>query len=73
MTRVVFCVIAHLRIPYLNVVVSVVVEVEHPVDLGVATDLEILDAFHALRDSLSRVFLHLYIVELPARTKKGKR
>lgn len=65
-TRVVFCVIAHLRVPYLNVVVSVVVEIEHPVDLGVATDLEILDVFHALRDSLSRVFLHLNIVELPA-------
>lgn len=57
--------VAHLRTPYLNVVITVVVKVENPIDFGVATDSEILDALHTLRNCLSRVFLHLDIVELP--------
>lgn len=61
--------IAHLGVPYLNVVITVVVEIEHPVDLGVTTDLEILDVFNALRDGLSRVLFHLDVVELPETRK----
>lgn len=59
---------AHL-IPYLNVVVSVVVKVEDPVDLGVASDHEILDGLDALLHRLSRVLLHLYVVELPEKER----
>lgn len=57
--------VAHLGTPYLNVVITIVVKVENPVDFGVATDSEILDALHAFRNCLSRVFLHLDVVELP--------
>ena len=57
--------VAHLGTPYLNVVITVVVKVENPVDFGVATDSEIFGVLHALRNCLSRVFLHLDIVELP--------
>lgn len=57
--------IAHLGTPYLNVVITIVVKVENPVDFGVATDSEILDVLHAFRNCLSRVFLHLDVVELP--------
>lgn len=57
--------VAHLGTPYLNVVITVVVKVENPVDFGVATDSEIFSVLHALRNCLSRVFLHLDIVELP--------
>lgn len=57
--------VAHLGTPYLNVVITIVVKVENPVDFGVATDSEILDVLHAFRNCLSRVFLHLDVVELP--------
>lgn len=57
--------VAHLGTPYLNVVITVVVKVENPVDFGVATDSKILDVLHALRYCLSRVFLHLDVIELP--------
>lgn len=56
--------VAHLGTPYLNVVITVVVKVENPVDFGVATDSEIFDVLHALRNCLPRVFLHLDVVEL---------
>lgn len=65
--------VAHLGTPYLNVVITVVVKVENPIDFGVATDSEILDVLHALRNRLSRVFLHLDVVELPETIQKGAR
>lgn len=65
--------VAHLRTPYLNVVITVVVKVENPIDFGVATDSEILDVFHALRNCLSRVFLHLDVVELSETKQKNAR
>lgn len=61
--------VAHLRTPYLNVVITVVVKVENPVDFRVAPNSEVFDAFHALRNRLSRVFLHLDVVELPETTE----
>lgn len=57
--------VAHLGTPYLNVVITVVVKVENPIDFGVATDSKIFGVLHALRNCLSRVFLHLDVVELP--------
>lgn len=57
--------VAHLGTPYLNVVITVVVKVENPIDFGVATDSEILDVLNTFRNCLSRVFLHLDVVELP--------
>lgn len=63
--------VAHLGTPYLNVVITVVVKVENPIDFGVATDSEILDVFHALRNCLSRVFLHLDVVELSETKQKN--
>lgn len=65
--------VAHLGTPYLNVVITVVVKVENPIDFGVATDSEILDVFHALRNCLSRVFLHLDVVELSETKQKNAR
>lgn len=61
--------VAHLGTPYLNVVITVVVKVENSVDFGVATDSEILGVLHALRNRLSRIFLHLDVVELPETQK----
>lgn len=63
--------VAHLGTPYLNVVITVVVKVENSVDFRVATDSEILGVLHALRNCLSRVFLHLDVVELPETRWKG--
>lgn len=58
--------VAHLGTPYLNVVITVVVKVENSVDFGVAADPEIFGVLYALRNCLSRVFLHLDVVELSA-------
>lgn len=63
--------VAHLGTPYLNVVITVVVKVENPIDFGVATDSEILDVLYTLRNCLSRVFLHLDVVELPETRQKS--
>lgn len=62
--------VAHLRTPYLNVVITVVMKIENPVDFGVASDSEIFGVLYALRDRLPRVFLHLDVVELPERRQK---
>lgn len=62
--------VAHLRTPYLNVVITVVVKVENSIDFGVASDSEVFGVLHALRNRLSRVFLHLNVVELPETRKK---
>ena len=51
-------------------VVPVVVEVEDAVELTVLRDVDILRVLQALTDRLPRVLLHLYVVELPAHTKK---
>ena len=55
---------------HLDVVVPVVVEVEDAVELTVLRDVDILRVLQALTDRLPRVLLHLYVVELPAHTKR---
>ena len=54
---------------HLNVVVSVVVEVEDPVELGVQGDPQVVRVLDALAQRLPGVLLHLDVVELPANTK----
>lgn len=65
--------VAHLRTPYLNVVITVVVKIENPVDFRVASNSEVFDALYTLRNRLSRVFLHLDVVELPEMTEESTR
>ena len=54
---------------HLNVVVSVVVEVEDPVELRVHRDPQVVRVLDALAERLPRVLLHLDVVELPASRK----
>ena len=54
---------------HLNVVVSVVVEVEDPVELGVHRDPQVVRVLDALAERLPRVLLHLDVVELPKSRK----
>lgn len=63
--------VAHLGTPYLNVVITVVVKVENSVDFRVAPNSEVFGVLHALRNRLSRVFLHLDVVELPETREDG--
>lgn len=67
----VFCSIAHLGTPYLNVVVAVVVKIENSVDFGVTSDPKVIGVFNTFRYCLSRVFFHLDIVELSENIKKS--
>ena len=52
---------------HLNVVVSVVVKVEDPVELGVEGDPQVVRVLDALAQRLPCVLLHLDVVELPAK------
>ena len=52
-------------VTHLNVVVSVVVKVEDPVQLALHGHMEILRVLDSLAESLPRVFFHLDVVELP--------
>lgn len=52
-------------------VVPVVMQVEHPVQLGVACHVQVLRCLQAFTDGLSRIFLHLDIVEFPAKTENN--
>lgn len=65
--------VAHLGTPYLNVVITVVVKIENPVDFWVAPNSEVFDVLYTLRNCLSRVFLHLDVVELPEMTEENTR
>lgn len=52
-------------------VIPVVMQVEHPVQLRVAGDVQVLGRLQTLADGLPRVFLHLDVVELSAK-KQGE-
>jgi len=56
---------------YLNVVVAVVVQVEHPVDLAVLVHVYVFGSLQTLADGLPRVFLHLNVIELSAGAPKN--
>lgn len=57
----------NLGAPYLDVIVTVVVQVEDSVELRIGTDVDVLRVLDALRDRLARVLLHLDVVEFPAK------
>ena len=56
-----------LSYPHLNVVVSVVVEVEHPVELGVESNPQVVGVLDPFAQRLPCVLLHLDVVELPGK------
>ena len=60
----------HLLHAHLNVVVSVVVQVEHPVQFGVTCYVQVLRCLQTFTDGLSCILLHLDIVEFSVK-KKG--
>ena len=53
---------------HLNVVVSVVVKVENPVELALHGHMEILRVLDTLAEGLPGVLLHLDVVELPGKS-----
>jgi len=57
---------------YLNVIVAVVVQVEHPVDLAVLVNVYVFGSLQTLADGLPCVFLHLNVIELSVGCKKGR-
>ena len=56
---------------HLYVIVSVVVNIEDPVELGVLVDLEVLFRLDALAQGLASILLHLNVIELPEKEKKA--
>ena len=56
---------------HLYVIVSVVVNIEDPVKLGVLVDLEVLFRLDALAQGLASILLHLNVIELPEKQKKA--
>lgn len=57
-------------INYLNVVVPVVVQVEHSVNFAIRKNVKIVRTLGAFTNSLLSIFLHLNVVELS--TKRGE-
>ena len=53
-------------------IVAVVVEVQHPVDLALGADVDIVRVGDALAHGLPGVFLHLNVIKLPAKKEKIK-
>lgn len=58
--------VTNLRAPYLDVIVSVVVQIQHSVEFGIAPHVKIVSILHTFGYGLSCVLLHLNIVELSA-------
>ena len=52
-------------------IVSVVVNIEDPVKLGVLVDLEVLFRLDALAQGLASILLHLNVIEFPENEKKA--
>lgn len=51
--------------PHLNVVIPVVVKVEHSIQLWISGNVDVLRCLQAFTNRLSGVFLHLDVVEFP--------
>lgn len=58
---------AHLMAAYLNMVIAIVMQVEHSVNFTIHTDVDIVDAFDTFANRLAGVLLHLNVVKFPAR------
>ena len=54
-------------------IVPVVVQIDDSVELSVHVDLKFIRIIDALTQGLARIFLHLDVVELPARKKRKKK
>jgi hypothetical protein len=59
-----------MTINYLDVIVPVVVQVDDPVELAVHVDVDLVRTVETFAQGLSRVLLHLNVVEFPANTRK---
>ena len=55
---------------HLNLIVSVVVEVENSIDLGFRGNSDILRICDSFSQSLAGIFLHLDVVEFPVKIKE---
>jgi len=51
---------------YLNVVIAIVVQIEHAIQFTISSNQQIIGCLDAFGDSLSCIFLHLYVVEFSA-------
>lgn len=58
---------AHLMAAYLNMIIAIVMQVEHSVNFTIHTDVNVVDAFDTFADRLAGVLLHLNVVKFPAR------
>lgn len=70
------CLLVHFRDVYvmvdthLNVVVSVVVQVEDTIDFTVDSDVDVIRVGDAFTQGLTCVFLHLNVVEFPVKERR---
>lgn len=62
-------VVTNLWAPYLDVIVSVVVQIQHPVELRIAPNVQIVSVFHPFGHRLSCILFHLDVVEFSAKKK----
>ena len=52
---------------YLNVIISVVVDIDDPVELGIFGHMKFRVALNTLRQSLPGIFLHLDVEKFPGK------
>ena len=62
-----FVLLAKEIVTHLNLIVSVVVEVENSIDLGFRGNSDILRICDSFSQSLAGIFLHLDVVEFPVK------
>ena len=62
---------AHLMAAYLNVIIAIIMQVKHTVNLTIHTDVNVIDAFDSFTDSLACIFLHLNVVKFPGKKKNN--
>lgn len=60
------------RYTYFDVFVSIVMLIKRFINSGTAVYMNIISRFYTLANSLTRVFLHLDVIELSASEKKNK-
>jgi hypothetical protein len=55
---------------YLNVIIAIVMEVKHTVNLTVHANVNVVDALDTFADRLAGVLLHLNVVKFPGNEEK---
>jgi hypothetical protein len=58
---------ARLMAAYLNVIIAIVMQIQHTVNLTVHRNVDVVDAFDTFADRLSGVLLHLNVVKFPVK------